>query len=350
MAKVTLYGLSRSGKTCYLAAMSQSLSKGIDLGGGRFFSATCYDPFQQAQLNMGMAKLENGIWPDGTGDSSDYDFDLDYCLKNIGNITMKDYRGGLLDSVNTLDIDARKALTTEFYGSEVLLFFIGADAIIDAMGNIPEGMRNLSFINTLHSNYRRYNVNYEHVPVMIVITKADIFDSENVNKETAKKFVVEQLSALFGKNTNMTVGITMVSLGRNLGRRSADDSKEINPGGQVDLRGESGNLHIPMMFCAYHFFWQEIVKVKGSLEKNNEEVENARYRLEEELRRSSFARFFSNHESAIRDILERYQNCAKEDRQRRDNLVATFNKIEEFLKRDADIYVNGVKNDKVKLD
>ncbi len=335
MAKITLYGLSRSGKTCYLNAMSQALGQGIDMGGRNYFTAICPDPFQQAVLDSGFWQMTDGKWPMGTNESTTYTFDLNYCLRLIQSIEIKDYRGALLNSANPTDSDAQNAIIEGATGSGVLLFFIGADVVIEAMRYNPSAMTKISFCNTLHGAYRKREHAWEKTPVMIVISKADLFESYGIDREEAKQFIVKRLQPFFGRGTKMTVGITMVSLGRNLQNEDGELS------GDLIVGGTAGNLHIPLLFSAYNFFAQEIERVTGELKSNQTSIYNTKVALEHELGRSSIARFFVNNETSIRNALESYRRQAYAAEQQKQDMIDVFSKIGTMLKAGADIYIDG---------
>ena len=337
MAKITLYGLSRSGKTCYLNAMSQTLQQGIDLGGGNYFTAICPNPFQQSVLNKGYGQMTEGKWPPGTDKTTTYDFDLNYCLRLIQGIQITDYRGGLLNTANPTEAEAQKAILEASKGSGVLLFFLGADVILEAMKFDPTAMTQISFCNTLHAAYRNQESNWDKTPMMIVISKADMFETYGVSREEAKRFVIRRLQPFFGRGTKMTVGITMVSLGRNL----QNNNDELS--GDLIVGGTSGNLHIPLLYSAYNFFAQEIERVTGELQSNQTNIYNAKVALEHELGRSSLARFFVNNESSIRNALELYRRRASNSEQERQDMIAVFSQIGSMLKTGADIFVDGEK-------
>lgn len=59
------------------------------------------------------------------------------------------------------------------------------------------------------------------------------------------------MEILFGRGTNLTTGITAVSLGKNL----------TNEGGvlegELDIRATAGNLSIPILFSLYHVMGQK---------------------------------------------------------------------------------------------
>lgn len=336
MGKITLYGLSRSGKTCYLNAMSQTLGRGIDMGNRNYFTAICPNPFQQAKLDEGFDDMANGKWPSGTEDTTTYNFDLSYCLRLIQDIEIKDYRGGLLNNTNPTSADAQRAIFEGAKGSEVLLFFIGADIIMKAMESDSVAMRQINFCNTLYAAYQKQEPNYQKTAIMLVITKADILDSNNINRSQAKNFVITRLQPFFGRGTNLTVGITMVSLGRDL-QNTGDNVLS----GDLIVGGTAGNLHIPLLYSAYNFLAQEIERIAGELLSDQARINRQQYALQRELSRSPFARFFVNNESAIRNTLGEYQARASRTEQQKQDMITVFSKIGSMLKAGADIFVDG---------
>ena len=337
MGKITLYGLSRSGKTCYLSAMCQTMGQGIDMGNRNYFTAICPNPFQQANLDKNYDQMANGKWPEGTGsDSMTYNFDLSFCMRLIQEINITDYRGALLNSANPTDAAAQQAILDGSIGSGVLLFFIGADIILKAMESDPAAMRQINFCNSLYAAYKRQESNYQKTAIMIVITKADIFDSNNVNRKQARDFVLTRLQSFFGKGTNLTVGITMISLGRDL-QNTGDNVLS----GDLIVGGTYGNLHIPLMYSAYNFLAQEIERITGELLSDQARINRQQYALQRELSRSPFARFFVNNESAIRSALTEYQVQASRTEQQKQDMITVFSKIGSMLKAGADIFVDG---------
>ena len=337
MGKITLYGLSRSGKTCYLNAMSQVMGQGIDMGNYNYFTAICPNPFQQAKLDEGFDEMANGKWPRGTEDTTTYNFDLSFCMRLIQDIEITDYRGGLLNNTNPTSADAQQAILDGTKGSGVLLFFIGADILLKAMESDHIAMRQINFCNTLYMAYQKQEPNWQKTAIMIVITKADILDSNNVNRKQAKDFILTRLQAFFGRGTNLTVGLTMTSLGRNL----QNEGNNILSGDLI-VGGTEGNLHIPLLYSAYNFLAQEIERTTGELLSDHAKINRQQYALQRELSRSSFARFFVNNESSIRSALGEYQAKASRTEQQKNDLITVFSKIGSMLKKGADVFVDGV--------
>lgn len=70
--KISLYGLSRSGKSCFIYAMSQALSQGIELADGEIMNVITPDPRQMLRLYNAYDGMINGSWPKGTDKSFVY--------------------------------------------------------------------------------------------------------------------------------------------------------------------------------------------------------------------------------------------------------------------------------------
>lgn len=58
--KISLYGLSRSGKSCFIYAMSQALSQGIELADGEIMNVITPDPRQMLRLYNAYDGMING--------------------------------------------------------------------------------------------------------------------------------------------------------------------------------------------------------------------------------------------------------------------------------------------------
>ena len=103
--KISLYGLSRSGKSCFIYAMSQALSQGIELADGEIMNVITPDPRQMLRLYNAYDGMINGSWPKGTDKSFVYNFNVLKSLALLTTIDVEDYRGGLLQD---LDEDAQE--------------------------------------------------------------------------------------------------------------------------------------------------------------------------------------------------------------------------------------------------
>ena len=131
--KISLYGLSGSGKSCFIFAMSQALSQGLPFRNGELLTVITPDPRQMLRLYKAYEKMVNGIWPDGNVESVNYNFHIRKALNLLMSLDITDFRGGLLDSMDEDDKEEQDKLFRSYVGSSVLLFFIGADKVKAAM-------------------------------------------------------------------------------------------------------------------------------------------------------------------------------------------------------------------------
>lgn len=251
---ICLLGLSGSGKTCYLYTMSHVLANGISIN-GHTISATSTDRLQQLRLNRGIEQMANGIWPDGSTDTITYSFDLKVDGCSMGEFTIYDYRGGALDGMSDNDMDDAEELFDTFEDSSCITFLIDGDTLLAALD--PQYLEtehsNISFQSQLKA---RHKINYieslikecsqrldNNVPILLVITKKDIFSDNELT--AGQELLRNLLPTVFSKHNDMTVGITSVTLGRNLNN---DHGKITNR--QVTLYlNTKGNIHLPVLFA-----------------------------------------------------------------------------------------------------
>lgn len=122
--KISFYGLSGSGKSCFIFAMSQALSQGIQLSDEQLLQVITPDPRQMLRLYKAYEKMVNGSWPAGTDVSVTYNFNVRKALDLLMSIEITDFRGGLLDSLEEDDQEEQEKLFKSYKDSSVLLFFL----------------------------------------------------------------------------------------------------------------------------------------------------------------------------------------------------------------------------------
>lgn len=331
--KISMYGLSGSGKSCFIFAMSQALSQGVEFANGELMTVITPDPRQMIKLYKAYEKMVKGFWPDGSTMSITYNFNVRKALEKMLEIEITDYRGGLLDSDDDDDIEEQDELFTSFNDSRVLLFFFGADTIKNAFNGDMSARFNFQHFNALYDTYLGSSPNASKTPVLFVISKADMLSPTELAK--AKTFVKEQMKQFFGRGTNLTVGITAVSLGKNLSNYKGELE------GELDIRASAGNLSIPMLFALYNLMAEKIESQIGSISSAQKDIDAGRSALGKELSRSAFSRFFSNHESTIRSHItssNRILASRKEDLLKLESSMAA---IKSYLLSGAEIYFNG---------
>lgn len=261
--KLSILGVSRSGKTCYISAMSQVL-KNCNLGNGCKVSLKTNDIAKQLELdNNFMCMATEREWPKGTDSTTAYNFRIQFQCPNaslqLPTLTMDDYRGGMLNGMGKQDKNDRDSFLETLSDTAVILFLIDGTTILNAMDELdkdashrgetqaPEKLAAINEISIMENIlYKRIQNKTNLPPILIVVTKSDIFASkQELNNGIA--LVKDLLSALFAYGNNLFVGITAVSLGSGLDK--GDNNSII---GQLDISTQN-NVHIPMLFAFYAY-------------------------------------------------------------------------------------------------
>lgn len=331
--KISFYGLSGSGKSCYIFAMSQALSQGVPFNDGELLTVITPDPRQMLRLYKAFEKMMNGKWPDGNVESVKYNFNVRKALNLLMELDITDFRGGLLDSTEEDDEEEQKKLFESYRNSSVLLFFIGADKTKAAMQGDPEARFNIQYLNTLYEGYLGLSEESRKTPVMVVLTKSDMLS--NVEKESAIDFLKNQMRGMFGAGTGITAGITAVTLGSNL----TNEGGELE--GELNINPTAGNLNIPILFSLFHVMAQKIEKTIGVINDTESALNASKRDLSHELSRSTIARFFVNNEASIRNRINSHTSEIGQNRDLLLKLNATMSGIKSYLLNGAELYING---------
>lgn len=252
--KISLLGLTGSGKTCYLYAAAQVLARGVSVNGHKI-SVTPSNRQQAVRLHRGIEQMARGKWPDGSMNTLTYPFELKIDGKSVFPFTIYDYRGSMLDGLSDDDQDDTEEIFETFRESSCIVILVDGDTIMDALDTdciALEHNRRTSFANQL---FARNKLNYiellvrecnmrmgNNVPVLLAITKRDIFfdDELDAGKELLKEF----LPSLFSRRNDMIVGITAVSLGEDLHNENGVLT------GTLCLNTD-GNVHLPLLFALF---------------------------------------------------------------------------------------------------
>lgn len=256
-----MFGVSASGKTCFLYAMSQIMANGIR-SGQNLIKAISNRAKQQMKLNSGYMSLLQRKWPQTSDVTESYNFRVSMqCNGHFGEIIdsleILDYRGGLLQSTQELDEAEFNNLLESFRGSSAIIFIVDGETIIEALdpsqrhpshrhkNDLLEqfsAQSQIRFIENIFMEYKR--VDEEVPPILIAISKGDVFASE-MEKDNARNLLIEYLPSIFSIGSELTAGITIVSLGKNLGT----DAKGCLTG-LLELSTDY-NIHIPIVFGIY---------------------------------------------------------------------------------------------------
>ena len=261
MSKISMFGVSASGKTCFLYAMAQVLREGVRLG-DNLVQIISNRARQQMRLNNGYMKLARRQWPQTSDKTEIFDFKVSmqsngYFSEVIPSLEIQDYRGGILQDMSDNGEEELDALLDSFRGSSAIIFIIDGKTLIDAMN--PEdrdichrgdtdvleqfsARTQIEFVENIFIEYKRVEENIP--PIMIAISKGDLFASD-FEKENGIRLIKEKLPSIFAIGSELIAGITIMSLGEGLGT-------DINGGllGTLKLN-QDYNIHVPVIFGIY---------------------------------------------------------------------------------------------------
>ena len=215
--KITILGMSGSGKTCFLLGLYYLM------GAGRGGYTLHADDDTDVRLRDQYAKLcdrtlpKEQRFPAGTDNVTRYSFDLQYGFKTILSFDWVDYPGGLLDRKYEGDLESYEEVKRTIVESSSL--FICVDGSLLAGDDMDEKIDNIrdncsSVINTFFSEY--FQTNQALPPTAILVTKFDECEADNSNEDLCE-IIQEAFSALFVDDENRkVVSIIPVSIGMNI--------------------------------------------------------------------------------------------------------------------------------------
>lgn len=264
--QVCIFGVRGAGKTCYIYAMSQVMQAGASYE-GTTISLIANDIRQQNRLNRGYAELANYRWPLGSDRTTDYDFKIrlqhdDEYNEIIPSLIIRDYKGAILQNEGDEDNESDEefeGLLASFSDSCAIVFLVDGETLLHALDpldvhpdhRVPQraaetlmARNQISFVENLFLEYKRRNESVP--PVMVAITKSDLFIDEN-EINNGKKLIKRYLPSIFAKGSGVDAAITSVSLGDNL---SIGEDRALT--GMLVL-DTSRNIHLPILFALYAY-------------------------------------------------------------------------------------------------
>lgn len=262
--KICFLGLSRSGKTCYLYAASNVLSEGIITDCGTV-SIMSTNEQQNIRLNEGIEDMESGVWPKGSDQTMVFPFDFMINGQFKSSFLIYDYRGGALYDKKDKAQDEREELYETFKDSSCIVFLIDAYTLIDAFDlkdkeddfAIHKKGSTEKMTSTAARNRIKHlelivrkcrEVSDKNVPILLTITKKDILSQSELDEGIKRLQAI--LPTIFSPENNVTIGITTVSLGQNLGAGEPNEEQKKRLTGRLKL-DVSQNLHIPILFALF---------------------------------------------------------------------------------------------------
>lgn len=269
--KACILGVSGSGKTCYICAMSHILGKPNSTN---FRLSIRNEQIDDDELSISemareMINPDSPTWPKGTKKTRDIIFKVkrDNPAKDlIDQLCIRDFKGGILRNRQN---EHRINFLKEFKESHSIIFLIDAKTILNLINPIDldsthrndygkdsmvvyDAEEELKCIDNILQEFIDYNQSSK--PVLVTITKSDMFANEH-EKNCAKQLVKDYLSSVFAVGTKAEAGICFVALGEDLDSEARQDGKS-DIIGKLQFRDADCthlNLHIPMMFALYNY-------------------------------------------------------------------------------------------------
>lgn len=333
VSKISIYGLSGSGKSCYIYAMTKALSKGIKFDNNKVMTMVNPDLRQVNLLNQRFSMMANGMWPPGTSETTEYVYRNSIAFKPITNISIRDYRGGIFSSIEEEDMKEIDNLFKSFKDSASLAFFIGVDKVMRAMNGDVDAFNDLGLIHALYAKYLEENPD-DHTPIIFVLTKADLASPDEL--EACKNFVRDNYAAFFGAGTGLTVGLTAVTLGRNLG--CGADNELI---GELRVGPSEGNIQIPILFTIFGLYSKRIAEELANNAGFNRTLESHKDELALREQRNFFEKLWYGGTSGIKKQIEDVQAKINKTNENLVLMADCIDLIKTKLRDGVEIYIDG---------
>lgn len=227
--KVTMVGISGSGKTTYMSSLYETLGDAGQNEAGFYIAPRSIQQFDKAILSVGdfsrFSLTDKFQWPDGTQQTTVWPFTVYHNSRPVTYFDWIDYRGGILteitDASDTNDIsDAMKSeiidLASHIELSNAVILV--ADAFtITYYPSIKEA-RHRSGARRIHEIFTTYSRIYpnRNLTFVIILTKADTVNPEWKRDNYAPLLergmeVFNQMVSLCRQNPSWEGGIVPVS-------------------------------------------------------------------------------------------------------------------------------------------
>lgn len=326
--RITSIGSPGSGKTCFLYSLYAQMAFGVR---GFTFMPADYD--QALDLEAGWKKIiQQGRWPDNTDLTNTYLFECSYSYKPIFAFDWCDYRGAIWQEKDSVE---RRELLNKLDGSEALFIFINAETINGILRNDLAAEIDLRNIAQL---IKRYRASHDPIPVALIITKADLLPSKNIENAILKlKGDSEEqqgyLASLFYEEGNWPVMITAVSLGSNLGGL---------PGQEIQGSIAPHNIHLPVMFAIHNRLSRLLSDEVAEIEFYESAKNSAHEQHIKEINKSGWKKFWRGDNSETsQQMLKEAENRLRAQHDIVGKLKKEMLKIEEELNEGCVIYLSG---------
>lgn len=333
---VTVLGASSTGKSCYLYAMADNMIIGHN---GFTFNASSYEKGMVLEDRWNTF-CDSGIWPDGTTESSEWEFDVNYSLKTIAQFSWYDYRGGILAHKDLDDADV-KEFFDRLNSSSCLLIFVQAtdlkSLLVRDQNTAAAGQR-LKKYSQLLIRYAK-ETECKKLPIAIVVTKGDLITADEYKQgvDLLKRYF-NSIFLSMDDGDGWHVAITRCGLG------DPDSPLQGETGNKVIGIVNPFNIHIPILFAVRSGLIGSLAKYSNSLNSRTYDYTRHARSLEYEENKGFWESIFTSDDS---DYYREQKKIAEADVERLKKKIESFKKDivnitkEISLSKETYIYDNG---------
>lgn len=325
---ITMLGTTGTGKTCYLYAMADRMTRGVN--NLTFLS----DDYEVAlDLESQWCKICNGVWPEPNDtEGKEYIFTCSYALRPIANFRWYDYKGGLLNQLgDEVDKAERVKVFEKMNNSEGLIVCVSAEHLKGLLQGDSSAFRPFNAYSRLLSEFRRKNGHT--IPVMFAVTKADLISNEEFGKgvELLKSSV---FAPLFAEDGDWFIGFIPVSLGRDF---KTDGNRIV--GGRIN----PWNIEVPVLFCIKAYLDMRLQVNEDAIKEHRVSIENYDTQLADEQKKSGWDKFWNG------DASDKYKMKIAEEEENLQKLVPLLERLRHdvdnigrtIIDSGARVYLNG---------
>ncbi len=333
MKQISIIGLSRAGKTCYMYAMAKTMKRGIN--GITIFAPD--DDFRDL-LDMGWRSIRREHkWPPGTDLTKVHcKFNCLLNLRNVFDFCWDDFKGGTLSSFDEISKKHRSEFYRYLQNSDGMIFFIAADMVERILMDDPDAEDDLDDLDMLNAIIAQNGDKMKQIPITIAITKSDLLDDEA--KELLFPVIKQIFPSLFVVGNNVKTLIVPVSLGQDLGH--GEQNQDIV--GVIYADPKEGNIHLPIMFNLYHYLKDYIKELRDDISSAEKELQRHGKVIITASSHSALGRALRGE--SLEDLemeKQSMENNIKKLKADLDQTEKDLNKVREEFTKDCQYYVNG---------
>ena len=332
MKQISIIGLSRAGKTCYMYAMAKTMKRGIN--GITIFAP---DDDLRDQLDMGWRKIRREHkWPSGSDKVTHCNFNCMLNLRSVLDFCWDDFKGGTLSSFNEIDRKFRQEFYMYLQNSDGMIFFIAADMVKRILEDTAEAEDDLDDLDKLNEIIALNGAKMKEIPITIVITKSDLL--EESDKASLFEVVKYIFPSLFLTNNQIRALIVPVSLGQGLG--NGEQNQDVS--GSIFADPKDGNIHLPIMFNLYYYLKEYISETRREIESLKRELSHNASSIQIANSHGGLWRWWNDYDL---DDLQSDKNRIEQQAQTTEQELAQYERdLEQVRKeftKDCQYYVNG---------